>query len=169
MQKKCLARYSGTPLFSLSACMQDKASALPLLEPGRYVRVNWKRVKKQSPTSLSSIQSLGRLEKLQVLMISVDHERVSCSLQLVPPFFQTTVYRQQLSIPDVIISLCRRQVLREKCYLPYQSYVQCRGNPLALALLNTSWRSVYSLGISTWLAVSGLSTKVEARFIIDRF
>lgn len=49
-----------------------------------------------------------------------------------------------------------------------QSYVRWGGNPLPLTFLKTSLRSVYSLGTSTRLAISGLSTEVEVTLSIDR-
>ena len=65
--------------------------------------------KEECPSGLAGVQSLGGMEVFKVFMVRPYQKRQFSPLEPVPPFFQRQLDGEELTVPNVIISLCRGQ------------------------------------------------------------
>lgn len=86
---------------------------------------------KKGPVGLASIQSLGSADVFNVFAVSPHQVGFLGNLQPKPPLLQSQLHHQQLSVPNVIVPLGRRQAQKShKGGASDQSQTFGTGHPL---------------------------------------
>ncbi len=80
-----------------------QGSLLDILGAGSVRQEKLELIKKQGPSSLQRVQPLSLLEIFQVLVVCENLERVLSPHKPMAPLLQGEFYREQLSIPHVIV------------------------------------------------------------------
>lgn len=70
--------------------------------------------KKQGPMGLVGVQTFGRLNVGEILVVSPYNKRNLSSLQPVPPLFEGQLDSQKLMVAYIVIALSRRKTAREE-------------------------------------------------------